>query len=182
MPKQDLRVKKTIAKLTEVLIMLLQKQRFSKITINQICMEASVHRTTFYKHFKDKNELLMHVLDATTKPYFNNDVNKRMLEPFSCLEQTLNVVMRDILKRQEDDPVFYKLLVQFFTQSINTDVQVYIKKLPKDQRFPYEVFGYVQTAIISTLNQWRIDTNTEFDATMLDHIYQTLMRYRLSKL
>lgn len=105
-----------------------------------------------------------------------------MLEPFSCLEQTLNVVMRDILKRQEDDPVFYKLLVQFFTQSINTDVQVYIKKLPKDQRFPYEVFGYVQTAIISSLNQWRIDTNTEFDATMLDHIYQTLMRYRLSKL
>lgn len=86
MPKQDLRVKKTIAKLTEVLIMLLQKQRFSKITINQICMEASVHRTTFYKHFKDKNELLMHVLDATTKPYFNNDVNKRMLEPFSCLD------------------------------------------------------------------------------------------------
>lgn len=181
MQKQDLRVKKTISKLNEVLIMLLRTQCFSKITVNQICLEANVHRTTFYKHFKDKNELLLYAFEAATRPYFNHNVNRRMVQPFTCLEQTLNVSMRDVLKQQKDDVNFYKVLVRFFTQSINTDVQVYINQLPNEQRFPSEVFGYVQTAIIFSLNQWRIDTHTEFDAAQMDHIYQTLMRYCLSK-
>ncbi|AJC95337.1 TetR/AcrR family transcriptional regulator [Staphylococcus hyicus] len=179
--KQDLRIIKTISKLTEVLVALLQTQRYSKITINQICSEAKVHRTTFYKHFKDKNELLIHVFEAATQPYFKNDINKRMIQPFTCLEQTLNAPIRDILKTQENDANFYKVLVQFFTQTVHKDVKCHINTLPHDQRFPSEVFGYVQTAIISSLNQWRIDTNTEFDAAKMDHIYQTLMRYRFSK-
>ena len=179
--KQDLRIIKTISKLTEVLILLLQTHCYSKITINQICNEANVHRTTFYKHFKDKNELLLHVFEASTQPYFKNDINQRMVQPFTCLEQTLNPTIRDILKMQESDVNFYKMLVQFFTQTVHTDVKSHINALPHDQRFPSEVFGYVQTAIISSLNQWRIDSNTEFDASKMDHIYQTLMRYRFSK-
>ncbi len=35
-----------------------EKMRFSKITVDQICEKAMVHRSTFYKHFDDKFRLL----------------------------------------------------------------------------------------------------------------------------
>ncbi|EUJ19891.1 transcriptional regulator [Listeria grandensis FSL F6-0971] len=41
---------------------MLEKEELSSITVNDICKEALVHRTTFYKHFYDKYDLLMYVL------------------------------------------------------------------------------------------------------------------------
>ena len=43
------------------------KQKYSTITINQICDRAMVHRTTFYKHFEDKDALLTFDLNDTAR-------------------------------------------------------------------------------------------------------------------
>lgn len=37
---------------------LLEKQAFEEITVTDICEQAMVHRTTFYKHYTDKYALL----------------------------------------------------------------------------------------------------------------------------
>ncbi|POA00817.1 TetR/AcrR family transcriptional regulator, partial [Staphylococcus carnosus] len=50
----DLRVIKTKRALSDSLFKLLENTMFSSITVNMICEEALVHRTTFYKHFYDK--------------------------------------------------------------------------------------------------------------------------------
>ena len=57
MKETDLRVIKTKA-LSSSLLQLLEQQLFQTITVNQICDNALVHRTTFYKHFYDKYDLL----------------------------------------------------------------------------------------------------------------------------
>ncbi|MFC7558721.1 TetR/AcrR family transcriptional regulator [Paenibacillus farraposensis] len=56
----DLRVKRTHKLLWSALgeLLLDPKKEFSSITINEICEKAMVHRTTFYKHFVDKYDLL----------------------------------------------------------------------------------------------------------------------------
>ncbi|WP_276517089.1 hypothetical protein [Mammaliicoccus sciuri] len=46
--KWDLRVQKTYKLLHTSLITLLEKQSFDEITVQSICDEAMVHRTTFY--------------------------------------------------------------------------------------------------------------------------------------
>lgn len=51
MNHSDLRVIKTKRALSQSLFTLLDKKEFSGITVNQICEDALVHRTTFYKHF-----------------------------------------------------------------------------------------------------------------------------------
>ncbi|WP_212959029.1 MULTISPECIES: TetR/AcrR family transcriptional regulator, partial [Bacillus] len=52
----DLRIRRTHKLLVEALVelMIQPKQKYSSLTINQICEYAMVHRTTFYKHFEDK--------------------------------------------------------------------------------------------------------------------------------
>ncbi len=39
------------------------KHGFSRVTVEEICRESGVSKMTFYKHFRNKNELVMRLLD-----------------------------------------------------------------------------------------------------------------------
>lgn len=54
----DLRIRRTHKLLFDSLISLLKEKSFDDIRISDICDKAMVHRTTFYKHFEDKYQLL----------------------------------------------------------------------------------------------------------------------------
>ncbi len=59
--KLDLRIVKTYTALTEALESLLLEKPLNEITVSEICEKAMVRRATFYKHFGDKNELLLFI-------------------------------------------------------------------------------------------------------------------------
>ena len=61
MIKEDLRVVRTKKLLTDSLKNLLQEKSFDKITVNDICERAMVHRATFYNHFNDKTDLVNYI-------------------------------------------------------------------------------------------------------------------------
>lgn len=54
----DLRVRRTHKLLWEALLAELAERSFEAITVSAICARAMVHRTTFYKHYADKYDLL----------------------------------------------------------------------------------------------------------------------------
>ncbi|MEM1485931.1 TetR family transcriptional regulator [Oscillospiraceae bacterium PP1C4] len=58
MNQNDLRVIKTRKNIQTALIILLQKKNFSKITVQDILNQAMINRTTFYKHYQDKYQLV----------------------------------------------------------------------------------------------------------------------------
>ena len=60
----DLRQKKTRALLVSALAQLLEERRFQELSVVDICRRAMVHRTTFYAHFNDKQELLRYLLEG----------------------------------------------------------------------------------------------------------------------
>ncbi len=60
----DLRQRKTRKLLTEALAELLEEKPFQELSVVDICQKAMVHRTTFYAHFRDKQELLHYLLEG----------------------------------------------------------------------------------------------------------------------
>lgn len=54
----DLRIRRTHKLLFDALTSLLTEKSFDDIRISDICDKAMIHRTTFYKHFEDKYQLL----------------------------------------------------------------------------------------------------------------------------
>lgn len=44
--------------LLNALLVLMEKQEFSKITITELCKKAGVTRLTFYRHFESKEDVL----------------------------------------------------------------------------------------------------------------------------
>ncbi|MDR0405617.1 MAG: TetR/AcrR family transcriptional regulator [Clostridiales bacterium] len=56
--REDLRKRKTRAALTDAMLALLERRKFSKITVSDLCGKALVSRSAFYTHFTDKYDLL----------------------------------------------------------------------------------------------------------------------------
>ena len=61
----DLRVRRTHKLLWEALMTLMTEQEFETISVKEICDRAMVHRTTFYKHYEDKYDLLTRGMQQT---------------------------------------------------------------------------------------------------------------------
>ena len=58
----DLRQRRTRQALVKALGELMLERPFQNLSVTDICQRAMVHRTTFYAHFSDKQELLRYLL------------------------------------------------------------------------------------------------------------------------
>jgi len=58
-PKVDRRVQRTLQSLRAALLELIKEKEYDEISIEEITERANVGRTTFYLHYKDKEDLLM---------------------------------------------------------------------------------------------------------------------------
>ncbi|WP_268913948.1 TetR/AcrR family transcriptional regulator [Lentilactobacillus sp. SPB1-3] len=66
-------VKRTQRDLIDSLSHLLKKMSFEKITIDDICEDAMVHRSTFYRYYHNKYELLQNALEYIVGLYFHEN-------------------------------------------------------------------------------------------------------------
>jgi AcrR family transcriptional regulator len=62
--KQDRRSLRTRQLLSDALVSLLFQQRYDTITVQDIIDRANVGRSTFYKHFYDKDDLLVSNIES----------------------------------------------------------------------------------------------------------------------
>ncbi len=56
--KMDRRIQRTYEQLTNVLPKLLLCKDWGQITVQELCDEAMIRRTTFYQHFQDKHDFM----------------------------------------------------------------------------------------------------------------------------
>ena len=82
--KIDLRVKRTDKLILDTFMNLLKEKSFDDIRISDICNGAMNHRTTFYKHFEDKYNLLSYALkniingfEIKSLDFYNNTVSRK---------------------------------------------------------------------------------------------------------
>lgn len=73
--KEDLRIRRTYKLLCEAMLDLLNEYSYDNISVVDICNKAMVHRATFYKHFKDKNEFMEYVTRVKLREFY--DINAK---------------------------------------------------------------------------------------------------------
>lgn len=139
--KEDLRVKKTHIALYNAMFTVLAHRNFNDITVNDICYEALISRTTFYVHFSDKYNLLKYFLkqirETIVKDIYNYDdleheinnfvySNKKQItnilkdannETLTLIHESMALIVDMIIKRDisdKSDPQ-YIILFNFCT-------------------------------------------------------------------
>jgi AcrR family transcriptional regulator len=61
--KPDERIRRTHERLGRALVALIQEKPIQRVTVQEVLDRASVGRSTFYLHFRDKNDLLLSQLE-----------------------------------------------------------------------------------------------------------------------
>ena len=87
--QNDLRVIKTKRGLRDAFIRLLLQKGYDAISIQDIATEAQAARVTFYRHYKDKEELLVDCLNVIYE-----EVSKRVKQV--PVEENLSILLEFI--------------------------------------------------------------------------------------
>ena len=74
--KEDLRIVKTKAALTDAFFEMLSVMSLDDITVNALCDNAGVRRATFYKHFNDKNDFIIFIIKDVREKFDNGIWNQ----------------------------------------------------------------------------------------------------------
>ena len=91
----DLRVQRTYKLLGDAFVSLLSEKNFDQITVREICDRAMVRRTTFYQHFKDKQDFLVWFIRDKQKDFLRHA--KYTGDPVSGIENYLTGILTEVL-------------------------------------------------------------------------------------
>ncbi len=80
--KDDIRILKSKRDLRNGLLSLIGKSAFDKITVNDICDASMINRMTFYKHYKDKYDLLDDCIKYTLDGIYKTNLSKNSIPDF----------------------------------------------------------------------------------------------------
>ena len=82
MNKTDLRVVKALAQIERALLECLEQTPLQKLTVDQLCQQAMINRSTFYKCYQDKYDLMDQYL-ARTLQEFRRQMDVAFVEAFA---------------------------------------------------------------------------------------------------
>lgn len=144
--KLDLRIQKTYMAVTKALIEMMDEMPFEDIKVKELCDRAMIRKSTFYKHFADKYELLAFIVKEVI-----NDYNERIRQdspaddPVAFYNKMLDYVFEFAKANQKlirsairSDSLM--LLLNIMSQQVTPDI---CQKLKQDQargrRMPADV-------------------------------------------
>lgn len=123
--KEDLRVIRTRKLLCMALMDLMQTQSFEKLTVNDICEKAMVHRATFYNHFNDKNDLLNYTLDELQEELFEKSIEK---EIYSSQKEMFMTIVEYVIDFITENRQKLKLIFNNSSEKMSSLVSTTIKR------------------------------------------------------
>lgn len=98
----DLRIRRTQKLLIDAIMSLLREKSFNEIHISDICDKAMVHRTTFYKHFEDKYDLLNHAMNKLLESFEKKIIEfNEIEEPRQYYLDLFRVILEHMSKNKE---------------------------------------------------------------------------------
>lgn len=101
---------------------LFQRYGFRRVTIEEICQQASVSKMTFYKYFTNKGELIRYMLDIWLSE------SKRMMDEVNAMDIPFTEKIRRILRLKEESSM--AISHEFMADYMNPDeeLKIYIQE------------------------------------------------------
>ncbi|MCU0479774.1 MAG: TetR/AcrR family transcriptional regulator [Anaerolineae bacterium] len=179
-PEEDLRVKRTEKALRNALMSLVGKKGYDAITIQDIVDEAETSRVTFYRHYRDKNELLNACLDTIYDELIQclepcslvnlNPEKPPILILYKYLEQNLDLY-RAILNSQGSAAI-HKRIRDYLAQAVYHEIveELTMRQLLNKTPIPIQLVS-LQVAVGELgLVLWWMDNPTAYSAEYMAQV------------
>ena len=159
--QNDKRVIKTKRALREAFIRLLLEKGYDAISIQDIATEAEAARVTFYRHYTNKEELLIDCIDEI----YENVARKIGQKPDGDSRQGYVRILKFYMHIHEDGKIYrllansqaghllIKRLIELFAEKIRRQI---VARVPEEQlRVPLEIITHhIASAQVGLANWW----------------------------
>jgi len=176
-PKTDRRVLRTRDALGDALVALMHEKSFEEITVQEVLDRAGVGRSTFYVHYRDKDDLFLSdvedFLELASSALKHQGASPKRLLPV----QEFFTHIRDVRE-------FYAALVRsgkindvwalargFFARSIEERLQVADVEMEPAQR---SAQAYALAGSFFSLLDWWIDKGMKADPKEMDELFHRM--------
>jgi AcrR family transcriptional regulator len=173
----DRRVRRTRDKLGDALVALMQERKFEDITVQDVLDRAGVGRSTFYVHYRDKEDLFLsdveEFLEMISNGIKRHDPNSKRLLP-----------VQEFFTHLQDVREFYLALVKsgkakevetlgrgIFARSIEERLRVAGAKMDDAQR---SAQAYALSGSFFSLLEWWIDKGMKEDPRKMDEMFHRM--------
>jgi AcrR family transcriptional regulator len=178
--KSDRRSKRTRKSLRDALFELILEKRYDSITVQDILDRADVGRSTFYAHYRDKEDLFRSdwekFLDFLIGQINFENISKDSFVPIKELFQhlvDLHPFYRSLVKSRKSDTLF-KTGQHYLAKGIENKMTVALvnKQTPS---VPVSLLSnYLATEILAFLRWW-LDQNMPYTPERMDEIFHQLI-------
>lgn len=159
---------------------LLADSRFDDITVLDICNEAKIHRTTFYKHFEDKYHFFEFCIETMYENIFPSlSAEYVSLNRKDYLMNIINTVLDSLAANKN----MIRLIVEVTNSNLLTDVlhktlfTAISKKMDENEKagvtflLPIEMLGeFYAGAFISLIKWWLFSGTTISKEKLSDYL------------
>ena len=163
--QNDLRVIKTKRGLREAFIRLLLEKEYDAISIQDIATEAEAARVTFYRHYKNKEELLSDCIDMICENYarhIREASNEEYRQGYSPMLAVYRQLKEDgkiyrVLSKSHAGQLLTKRLVEFLAERVQIQLEA---RFPEEQLLaPIEIIAYHFASAQIGLTSWWIEND-----------------------
>ena len=179
---EDRRIQKTLSLLREALVSLIAEKPYDSIAVKEILDRANVGRSTFYTHFRDKDDLLVtgiyHMLESMPSPartggrgvdrilWFSLPVFEHHYRHAHAWSDRIGTKGRTIL-HEHLRRVLTGIIAQVMTKDYRPGRQS-SRQLPPDV-----VSAYVASTFVLVLNWW-LDTRMRLAPKEINDVFRRL--------
>jgi len=169
--KEDLRILKTKKALMDAMSKLLEFRSFTQITVNDLCVEALISRTTFYLHFNDKYDLLKNWLANIKSRIINDEDTYEDLE--RCMNDYVNKnkkIMKNLIKNSNDETS--EILCEFMFSLLNINVDE-----PDDRQMNQKhtvLYKFCSGGMLKYLS-WQIENKFPTDLPLMNPYFYDIL-------
>jgi AcrR family transcriptional regulator len=186
----DRRVRRTRRALQNALVELILEKSYDAVTIEEITDRADLGRTTFYLHFRDKEELLMHAVDTICEDFI--ETHRSLLEqidsPKNALKQLrYNLderILYHIFAHARDHADLYKVMLrgeggaratQRFVNIIRDETAKRLAQIKGlEIKVPVEIFAVYFSGTIMEMVTWWLEENQPYPIPKMVSYFQQL--------
>jgi len=191
--KSDRRVSRTRRSLREALMALILEKGYDAVTIEDITSRADTGRTTFYLHYRDKEELLLESINEVVDGLFtqisqvplaewnlpSNEGVEGALFPILVVFQNAaeNADLYRVVLRGEGTSRIQNLIRTLTASAVSEFLRLMAERdgLTFHPVVPVEVFSnYFAGSLLGVLTWW-LETNMPYPAEKMAIIYQRLV-------
>lgn len=176
-PKTDRRVLRTRNALGDALVALLQERNFEQITVQDVLDRAGVGRSTFYVHYRDKNDLFL----SDVEDFF--EMCSSLLSRHNARPERL-LPVQEVFTHIREMREFYAAVVRsgkindveilgrgFFARSIEERLQAAGLKMESGQR---SAKAHALAGSFFSLLNWWVDKGMKPDPKEMDTLFHQM--------